>query len=228
MEAYIQERIELEKQADQALLELANTFSQAARYLLQSGDIHKIREAQAYGRSLRGHYTNFMKDYARFDEAASLLILEDETAYRARTRQRQDPPAPAAAGGKEKKGTPKYERLKAQPGWPWLIRAEEAVQAYGIATDVYFEDQYEWAASGSFDRKAGLLRRKFDKWASKSASALHHLCMIAAEFQRPSDRSNGGRPGKQALAALIRDQAEVWQDLVTEAVEAILEAADQR
>lgn len=229
MDKYIQEQIELERQAEKALLGLANSFSLAAKYLLKEGNTDEIKAARAYGRGLRGQYTRFMKDFERFDEAATRLLVEDETAYRAGIRrQAAPPPPPMPASGKERKGTPRYERLKARPGWPWLINAEEALQAYGVAIDMYYLDQCEWAGPNTFDRKAVLMRRKFDKWAGRSASALHQLCVIASEYQRPCQQSFGGKPGKQALAALIKDSLEEWQELERQVLAAIQEAADLR
>lgn len=207
-------------QAERALMTLGNKLPEACR------EIHRaptgaISLALKQLRAIRYQYEHFAKEFVPFeDKAARDLIRRDMEA--ARPVSYYVPPAE-----REREGTPQYERLKARKGWPWLINAEKAAQTFGIAADVYYYDQTTPAARGSFDSKTIQVRKKFQTWAQKRASALHHLCLILSEFQRPGDRTNGGGPGKQAIAELIRDYVEEWQELDRLVVAALLEAVDR-
>lgn len=221
---------ELARRAELALLDLANATREAGPEILRNGSAGQIREALANGRGIRAPYTSYMQAFAAFDEKASYKLRDYEAALAARNQAQADtPPTPAAVKEATKKGTPKYEALRALPGWPCLIDPEAAAQAFGIANDIYFLDQPSWPAWGSFDHKAAfLMRGKFEKWAKRTASALRHLCIMLSEFQRPGDPSHSGRASKQAIAQLIKDQAKEWRQLERQVIDAIMEAADTR
>lgn len=207
-------------QADTALTEIANNLHLACREIKRTPP-EALYQALGQLRAIRHEYERFSKEFAPFEEKATRALVDHET-------ERQRPaPAPLQPDKTAKVGTPQYERLRSRPGWPNLISPEAAAQAFGIAAEIYYIEQPAWPAQGSFDSKEFLARTKFEKWAKKRASALHHLCILLSEFQRPADRTNGGRAGKQAIAELIRDLAEEWAELDRQVVGALLEAINR-
>lgn len=223
----IQDYIRLAYQARQTLDELTRITPYIRKRARQTNDKEIVRTALANGRAIRGAYASFLKELTAFDESACLVLLEyDKSLW---MPQPQDAGADSATTAtQDKRGTPKYRRLAAMAGWPYLIDKEAAAQSFGLANEEYFLDQPSWPAGGSFDSRAFILRGKFEKWAAKTASALHHLCAILTLFQRPGDKSNGGRAGKLALAKLIQDYLDEWQGLERQVIDAIQEAAEQR
>ena len=125
---------------------------------------------------------------------------------------------------KERKGTPRYERLKARPGWPELDDPAEAVRDFIEAAGLHFGYAPRDPRAGSFEDKQTLLASKFQKFVLRQSSALHHLCIMLSEFQRPSDYS---REGKQALVEVIRDRLEQTQELEQMLLDAFQEAAEE-
>lgn len=223
---WLKEFCEKARQAETELLELSRILPIAGPEILRNAEPGGIRQALAQVRAIRAPYEHFLQQFEPFDNAASKRLIEYEASF---SRPAQEPPYLAAESAKlARKGTPKYEQLKALPGWPVLINPEAAAQEYGLAIEIYYTDQPTRPAYGSFDQKAFILRGKFEKWAKKKSSALHHLCIALSEFQRPSDSSYGGRANKQALAELIQDKAQEYQQLENLVVDAILEAAEER
>lgn len=209
------------QQAETALTYLGNHLHLACREISHTPP-GELRPVLAQLRAIRAPFASYMKEYAPFEDKAARALVDFEAET-----HRPALAAPAALENTAKKGTPQYERLRARQGWPYLISPEAAAQVYGIAADVYYNDQPTEAARGSFDSKTFQVRTKFEKWAKKRASALHHLCIILSEFQRPGDRTFGGGPGKRAIAELIRDYVEEWHELDRQVVAAILEAVDR-
>lgn len=125
---------------------------------------------------------------------------------------------------KERKGTPRYESLKGRACWPVLDDPAGALREF-IETA---GDHYGYAPrdprAGSFEDKQTLLATKFQKFVLRQSSALHHLCIMLSEFQRPSDFS---REGKRALVEVIRERLEQTQELELELLDAFLEACGE-
>ena len=120
---------------------------------------------------------------------------------------------------KEKKGTPRYESLKARAGWPVLDDPAGALRDFiDTAGDFYGYAPRE-LKGGSFEDKQALLAAKFQKFVLRQSSALRNLCVLLSEFQRPSDYS---REGKRALVEVIRDRLGM-----THALEGLILAAFQ-
>lgn len=222
----LEEFCEKARQAEIALIALSNMLPEAGPDILHNADPGGIRQALAQARAIRAPFDHFLQRFEPFDKAASKRLIEYEASF---SKPAQEPPYLAAESAKlARKGTPKYEQLKALPGWPVLINPEAAAQEYGLAIEIYYTDQTTRPAYGSFDQKAFILRGKFEKWAKKKSSALHHLCIALSEFQRPSDSTYGGRANKRALAELIQDKAQEYQQLENLVIEAIQEAAEER
>jgi hypothetical protein len=126
---------------------------------------------------------------------------------------------------KERKGTPRYEALKARPGWPVLDDPAAAVRDFIEAAGESFGYAPRDPKAGSFEDKQTLLASKFQKFVLRQSSALRHLCIMLSEFQRPSDYS---REGKGALVEVIRERLELTQELEQLLLEALQEAAEER
>lgn len=124
-----------------------------------------------------------------------------------------------------KKGTPRYERLKAQPGWPVLDDPAGAVRYFIEAAGEHYGYAPRDPRAGSFEDKQTLLATKFQKFVLRQSSALHHLCILLSEFQRPSDYS---REGKRALVEVIRERLEETQALEQLLLDAFQEACEER
>ena len=158
---------ELARRAEIALIDLANNMNETAPEILRNGNEGQIREALAYGRAIRAPFYHFVQTFTAFDEKASYKLRDFEAVYNAQRQAKETAlPTPAAVKEAQRKGTPKYEALRALPGWPCLIDPEAAAQAFGVANDIYFIDQPSWPTWGTFDHKAAfLMRGKFLKWA---------------------------------------------------------------
>ena len=221
-ETTLQEFNRLASRVHSDLLRLAELLPETRKEMKASGSSGEIRLTLAAARGIRTPYANFIKAYSPLEETARMKLGQIE-------EWEPEPEAqPAPLDKTDRKGTPKYQQLRAQPGWPKLINPEKAARIFGETNDFYFLDQPCWPAPGSFDAKAFLMRVKFEKWAGRAASSLHHLCNILSLFQRPCDRTNGGREGKRALAKLIKEETEERQKLESSIIEAILEAAEER
>lgn len=83
------------------------------------------------------------------------------------------------------KAQKKIDELKDRPEWPYLDICGCYLSDFDSICNELGFDPYGRPATGSIGKKAPLLMSKFEKVVLRRRSSMHHLCIIASEFQRP-------------------------------------------
>lgn len=121
----------------------------------------------------------------------------------------------------KRRGRALFRELESRREWPYIDKWHNQTLKLDHTLTEWGRPLNQDAKPGTFESKAGLIKTKFLKVCKGQGAAVHQLCVILAELQRPGDKAL-----KQAVAAVVEERLEVYNRVCGELLAAIKEAAE--